>query len=153
MRERPQQLGRKDPVLANFRPDKFSQPSPAAKARAKRAAREGNSEDHLALLRQLPCVCCERKSEDCHHLKSLDAAKHRGVGLRAPDMFALGICRMHHNEIERLGSRREFAWFQDNFGIHPHALAEALWRSTGNLQAMSRILLAHKLEATRKLLG
>ena len=63
----PQQLS-KPHVYGNFK-------SRGPKARRRNSerfkSRPGMSEDHLALIRQLPCCVCSRQSpSDPHHLKS-----------------------------------------------------------------------------------
>lgn len=143
--------------LANFRPDKFSAMATAQKWRKDRARdkRPGMSPEHLALVRQLPCTCCylDRHTE-CHHLKSGPAFKERGIGLKATDRWVLPLCGPygHHHELEQFGSRREFDWFWSNFGINPHALANALWHASGDLTRLNRVLLAHKLAGSKELL-
>lgn len=119
-----------------------------------RFEREGMSDKHLALIRQLPCTCCPSTRQiEAHHLKSLAAGKERGTGLKATDRWAVPLCKwQHHADIERLGSRREVEWFAQ-FGIDPHALATALWNATGNLDKMRKVLAAHKEHAAGKVSG
>lgn len=154
MSDWPQDLNASRRVLGNFRPDRFAKnagPAPWAK---RREILEGNSNAHLALIRMLPCSVCEvAKGVHAHHLRSLQAAKERGVGRKASDRWAVSLCRAHHEDIHRYGSRREPEWFMDGFEINPHALANALWNNTGDISRLSRVLLAHKLEASRALIG
>lgn len=114
-----------------------------------RKEREGMSDRHLALIRQLSCTLCPSPIVDVHHLKSLAAAKERGIGLKATDQWSVPLCRLHHSDVERIGSRKEPAWFAE-YGIDPHELAYCLWRATGHLGRMRRVLLAHQLQASAK---
>lgn len=141
-------------VYGNFRNQSRYFPSKAAKARAKRATREGNSDAHLNLIRMLPCTVCERRHGiHAHHLQSGLAAKERGVGMKASDRWAVSLCGEHHADLHRYGSRREVGWFAEFGFISPHALADAYWHSTGDFNRLNRILLAHKLAASRELVS
>jgi hypothetical protein len=116
----------------------------AAKNRPKAAERrEGNSKAHLALIRQLPC-CLTGKfgPSDPHHL--LEGLAHeRGVGRKATDRWALPVCRAKHDELHRVGSRQEHAWFRKHGIADPLEFAAALWRVTGDLDRMLRVWEAH----------
>lgn len=82
-------------------------------------------------------------------MKSNAAAKERSVGVKSTDKWAVPLCKwQHHADVERLGSRREVEWF-DQYGIDPHDLANALWKSTGSLERMLKVLVAHKQQAIR----
>lgn len=125
-------------VYGNFRPPRI--PNPRKKERA-RDKRPGMSPEHLALIRQLPCCVTGLSLPviDPHHLKS---AGERGAGLKATDRWCVPLCRQKHDEVERIGSRREVAWFHAH-GIDPLALAAALWSATGNLDRMRKIVMTH----------
>lgn len=133
----------REKVYGNFRVRPGKQP----KEPSWREERPGNSEPHLALIRQMPCcVCLVMRPEaivDPHHLQSGEAGKERGVGMRATDKWALPLCRIHHDMLHRLGSRKEKGFFFDS-GIDPYDLAVALWNSTGDLERMVKILIAHR---------
>ena len=109
--------------------------------------REGNSAEHLAIIRLLPCCvpgCSHPAPNDPHHLKSEGAKKERSVGRRATDRFAVPLCRLHHDSLERLPSTKEIEQFLD-WGIEDiHALAEALWNAPKTVDAKTRIVWAHK---------
>lgn len=129
--------------LANFRirPSKLpAKPSAVSE-------REGNSPPHLTLVRQMPCCICLRSRPlvvvDPHHLRGDEAARERGVGMRATDKWAVPLCRDEHDALHRLSSRREKQWFYDG-GIDPYDLAVALWVSTGDLERMVNILLTQR---------
>lgn len=105
--------------------------------------REGNSKRHLALIRQLSCCVTGRRGPcDPHHLKE-GLAHERGIGRKATDRWAVPLCRDKHDEVERIGSRNEWAWFRKHGIEDPLELAAALWRNTGDLERMRRVLEAH----------
>ena len=137
-------------LLNNLRPlisERFSRPrrQPAS------ARRPGMSPQHLIHIRMLPCtVCYERQGIQAHHLKSGPARSERGVGRKATDRLALPLCFLHHADLERYGSRREFEWF-DAFGIDPYDLCVGLWNRRGNPDNMAAVLEAHKRDAIRTL--
>jgi hypothetical protein len=153
MSDWPQEV-RKVIRLANFRPDFKTDRPRRERARDRRA---GMSSSHLARIRQLQCtVCYERRNLDAHHLKSGPARSERGIGLKATDRWAIPLCRIHHDEVERLGSRREPGYF-DDYGIEPHCLADALWRQSSDrdheksIDNMLAVLHRHQIQAIAKL--
>jgi hypothetical protein len=127
-------------TLGNFRKPlrerKAKKPSAAAK-------RPGNSPAHLMLIRLLPCCVTGRPGpNDPHHLKDR-LAHERGVGRRATDRWAVPLWRVKHDELEKLGSRRERTWFREHGIEDPIELANALWHATGDLDRMKKVLAAH----------
>lgn len=128
--------------LANFKPSR-SERLKAKRNRDPRADREGNSEAHLAAIRKLPCCIpgCNKVGCDPHHLKA--GTGERGMALRSSDRFTVPLCRPHHDEVERISSRGEPAWFAKH-GIDPINLAGALWAASPDAAAMTKIVLAHK---------
>jgi hypothetical protein len=110
--------------------------------------REGNCKKHLALIRQLPCAATGRRGpNDPHHLKE-GLVYERGIGRKATDRWAVPLCRAKHEEVERIGSRNEQAWFRKHGIEDSLELAAALWRNTGDLDRMERVLRAHMNGAT-----
>lgn len=112
------------------------------KNRDKRADREGNSAEHLTLIRKLPCATCPTTpAGQAHHLKTTG---RRGMGLRSPDQDALPACpECHMNGVERAGSKNELSWYAKR-GIDALDLAAALWNATGDLPKMVKIVIEHK---------
>lgn len=153
-RERAQDLNINRRVLGNFR--KTPAEKHAMKApKSWRAKRTGMSPEHLERIRQLGCaVCPENRNIEAHHLKSDAAKRERGVSLKATDRWAVPLCgRVHHPEIERLGSRREVEWFLSH-GVDCHALAQALWNASEHGVAhMRRVREAHSQAAILHLTG
>ena len=146
---------RKPVVLNNQRPgalDPYRKPDKSAW----RMARPGNDQHYLAALRDLGCIlgCADGLFViDVHHLKSAAAARHRGVMLRAPDQFATPVCRMHHEEIERLPGHKEIEYFQAR-GVTVHLYARQSWRSWQTFrdpQRLQNLFTVYQQEAIRRL--
>ena len=136
----------------NFKPDRFAESAGRQPWANRREKREGNSNRHLFLVKSLPCLICGVVGpSDPHHLRHDLAAKERGVGQKATDRWTLPLCRNCHGDVHALGSRREREWFEDH-GYQALALADALWVNSGDLSRLHRVLLAHKLAASRELL-
>ena len=131
---------RREQLLGNFRPTvrerNQKQPSAASK-------RPGMSPEHLALVRQLPCCVSGKPApNDPHHLKA-GLSHERGTGRKATDRWVVPLSRFKHDELERLGTHRETAWFQQHGIDDPLELANALWQATGDLARMRRVLASH----------
>ena len=142
MTDRSQEI-RRERLLDNQRPslkDRMKK-KPSAQER-----REGNSAKHLACIRQMPCAACLTVNlrNDPHHLKSLAAGHERGVGMKATDKWVVPLCRSCHESVERAGTRNEVSWFKDRKIAEPHELALALFKASGKLGLMVRILMAHR---------
>lgn len=128
-------------VIGNFRPSisERVKKKPSAQER-----REGNSEKHKLLIRLLPCCASgKRAPSDPHHLLSGPAGKERGVGMKATDRWLVPLSREKHDELHRLGARREQAWFAEHGIADVYELANALWHATGDLKLMEKVLRAH----------
>lgn len=124
-------------VLGNFK----QLPGKIRARKSPRERREGMSREHLELIRKLPCCITGRvPGGEVHHLKS--ETKERGMGLRSTDKWGIPMSHAAHMEVEAVGTRNEKAWFLAR-GIDPHELARSLWASTGNLDRMRRVLMAH----------
>lgn len=106
--------------------------------------REGNCKKHLALIRKLPCCVTGLPGpSDPHHLRE-GLAHERGIGRKATDRWAVPLCRQLHDEAHRVGSRQEREWFRKRGIDDPLELAAALWRTTGDLERMRRVVEAHR---------
>jgi hypothetical protein len=140
MTDRPGQVPR-EYVLNNQRP---SLKERSKKHVSSQERREGNSKAHLELVRQLPsCVSGVAGPCDPHHLRSGPAAAERGVQMKATDRWVVPITRFEHDELHRLSSRIEEAWFRERGVADVVELANALWVNTGDLDRMLRVLQAH----------
>lgn len=116
-----------------------------AKAKKEPAAkkRPGMSEKHLSFIRRLPCCASGAAApSDPHHLKQY-LSSERGVGRKSTDRWTVPLSRKMHEELERLGSRREWEWFKAHGIEDPLDLANALWHVSGNLEQMRKVLEAH----------
>lgn len=124
-------------------------PSPEERMKAKRAKttfreeRPGMSPEHLALVRKLPCcVCLRTPCGEAHHLKDTPD-KERGMSLRSSDKWAVPLCNEHHiHGVELAGTRNELKWLRDR-GVEALSLAQALWKATGDLPKMTKIVIAN----------
>jgi hypothetical protein len=140
MSDRPQEI-RPPKVYGNFRP---SLKDRARKKPSAQERREGNSKDHLELVRQLPsCVSGVAGHCDPHHLRSGPAAQERGVGMKATDRWVVPLMRIEHDELHRISSKLEAEWFRERGVADVVELANALWLGTGDIERMRKILQAH----------
>lgn len=130
---------RKNRVFGNFKKS-------IAKRKAKpdkKKSRPGNSQDHLALVRQLPCLkCLELPCGEVHHLKF--GTGERGMGQRSTDRWGVPLCHEHHMEVERAGTKNETKWFA-HIGVDALDFANNLWHATGSLPRMLAVFKAHRL--------
>lgn len=132
---------KRDVVIGNFRKPRALQEK---RKSTLRQSRPGMSEEHLALIRQLPCCICGRQpAGTVHHLKQVPG-RERGMTLRSTDRWGVPMCMTDHEAVERIGSKKEEKWFFDNGGFNAAELALALWAATGDLGRMLKVLLAHK---------
>ena len=99
------------------------------------------SPSHLALIRQLPSCLSWRTPCDPHHLRVLG---ERGIGLRATDRWAVPLTRDEHDDVHRVGSRKEEDWFLAR-NLDIYSLANGLWQQTGDLARMLRVMEAHRV--------
>jgi hypothetical protein len=148
----PQEI-RPNRMLGNFRDiDRVKAP----KTNAWRKRRDGNDPKYLDAIRSLGCIlgCCDPGVRtEAHHLKGGEAAKHRGVFLKAPDKFAVPLCVLHHNEIERLSSMREEEFFAAR-SVSVHLFAKQAWRSWetfGDVKKLEGLFVVHQQQAIQKL--
>lgn len=88
------QLARKTPLSAR---------KPMQKRRRKQSAAQKESRfrspAYLAWVKSQPCVYCAQPADDPHHVIGLWQLS--GMGLTAPDNFAVGLCRPHHDLVHR----------------------------------------------------
>lgn len=105
--------------------------------------RPGMSEAHCAAIRKCPCAACLRiPAGEIHHLKH--GTKTRGMGLRSTDRFGVPLCRSHHEEIERAGTKNETSKFK-SWGIDDVLdLTAGLWAVSPDVPQMTKVLIANK---------
>ena len=79
---------------------------------------------HLEFVASQPCLLCERRPSDAHHLRF---AQPSALGRRVSDEFTVPLCRSHHRALHRRGNEPE--WWKEN-GIDPVGIAQKLWERT-----------------------
>jgi hypothetical protein len=57
--------------------------------------------DHVRYVAKQPCLICERKPADAHHLRF---AQLQALGRKVSDEFTVPLCRGHHREVHRCGN-------------------------------------------------
>jgi ERF superfamily len=57
--------------------------------------------DHVRFVTKLPCLICDRKPADPHHLRFV---QHRALGRKVSDEFTVTLCRGYHREVHRSGN-------------------------------------------------
>ena len=92
---------------------------------------------HLEFVASQPCLLCERRPSDAHHLRF---AQPSALGRRVSDEFTVPLCRSHHRALHRRGNEPE--WWKEN-GIDPVGIAQKLWERTrlGNISANRVVVL------------
>jgi hypothetical protein len=83
--------------------------------------RRARDRDHVRFVAQHPCLICERRPADAHHLRFVQSW---ALGRKVSDEFTVPLCRGHHREVHRYGD--EAAWW-GNTGIDPIVAARSLW--------------------------
>jgi hypothetical protein len=58
------------------------------------------SDAYLTWVRQRPCAFCGQPAGDAHHVIGLGWGLS-GMGLTAPDSYAMPLCRHHHAEVHQ----------------------------------------------------
>ena len=86
--------------------------------------RPGDSAQHLALVRKLPCCVpgCGSQGEP-HHLLRIGGLP-KGAGRKNEDRWVVPVCRKHHDAAHAAGN--DEAWFAGQ-GVQARDLANALW--------------------------
>ncbi len=94
--------------------------------------------DHLAFIRQLPCVICGKVPSQAAHVRFADARYGKQVGMqeKPDDKFTTPLCDVHHRSQHSI---REIGFWED-IGIDPHALALALHSVSGDLERGRKII-------------
>src|SRR5215469_9157846 len=92
------------------------------------------SRQHLAFVRQLPCVVCGKAapSEAAHVRSGLDGA----AGLKPSDRYSLSLCSDCHALQHQFGELT----FWSTVRIDPFNVAFRLWTISGDLKAGERIV-------------
>lgn len=112
---------------------------PKAKGKLRTKKRPGDSREHLRLVALLPSIISGKPGpSDPHHPMRLDGPDNkRGMGMKNEDRWALPFTREEHDLLHRQKDDLEYL---ASLGIDGKGVAEALWRVTGDLEAMLRVV-------------
>ncbi|WP_193127169.1 DUF968 domain-containing protein [Enterobacter hormaechei] len=77
--------------------------------------------EYLDWVKTQPCECCQQQSDDPHHLIGWGQG---GMATKAHDIFAIPLCRKHHNELHN--DRRAF---ERKYGSQPEMIIKVLDRA------------------------
>lgn len=110
-----------------------------------RAPRQ-HDEQHLAFIRQLPCLTCGNDIEtQAAHIRFADEKadkRYCGKQEKPDDIWALPLCGTCHGRQHHVGER---AFWNAN-DIDPIKVAAMLALNTGDHEAGCRIVLANRIE-------
>ena len=106
------------------------------------APRRYRNKEHLRYVTLQPCLLCDRKPSDAHHLRFVQP---RALGRKASDEFAVPLCRIHHREAHRASNER--AWWKAA-GIDPLKIARKLWNDTRANKSQDRSNLSSEAART-----
>jgi hypothetical protein len=76
---------------------------------------------HLKFVSSQPCLLCDRRPSDAHHIRFAQAS---ALGRRVSDEFTVPLCRLHHRSLHRRGD--EAAWWGEH-KLDPVTIARRLW--------------------------
>ena len=80
--------------------------------------------DHLRYVALQPCIVCDRKPAQAHHLKF---SQQTAMGRKVSDEFTVPLCATHHRDLHRGGN--ETLWW-DVKKIDPLSAATELWNES-----------------------
>lgn len=66
------------------------------------------------------------------------------MGRKSGDEWTVPLCRPCHTNVHLVGTKKEPGWFY-GYGVECAELADALWKVSGNLYEMKRVLLKFAL--------
>jgi hypothetical protein len=119
-------------------------PPPRRRSLATRPIRL-RDKDHRKFVAHQPCLICGRTPVDPHHLRF---AQPRALGRKVSDEFTVPVCRMHHQELHRVGD--EATWWRAA-AIDPLPVALSLWRRSRGSPEASPIVESSQVETAAKL--
>lgn len=112
-------------------------------SKGKRKPRE-KAEEHLRLIRRLPCLACgTRRDVHAAHLRAAAprfGKRETGMQEKPSDRWTLPLCERHHISDPDAQHRTEELEFWNRLGIDPFVTAMALWGATGDEDAMEQIV-------------
>ena len=90
--------------------------------------------NHLAFVRQLPCVVCGKAApSEAAHVRS---GSDGGAGIKPSDHYSLALCTGCHALQHEFGELR----FRSTLRIDPLNVALRLWTVSGDIKAGERIV-------------
>lgn len=84
--------------------------------------------DHLRFVASQPCLLCQRRPCDAHHLRF---AQPRAMGRKVSDEYTVPLCRTHHRQVHRVGNEAEW-WTAIDPDMDPLEVAKGLWEQSRN---------------------
>lgn len=103
-------------------------------ARAKPNPNRRRRGQHLAFVRQLPCVACGKAApSEAAHVRS---GSDGGVGIKPSDRYSVSLCTSCHELQHQFGELR----FWSVLRIDPLNVALRLWTVSGDLEAGERVI-------------
>ena len=107
---------------------------PRTVARRKPATNFRRRAQHLAFVRQLPCVACGKAApSDAAHVRT---GTDGGVGMKPGDRYAVPLCTACHEKQHRVGELT----FWSALRFDPLNVALRLWTVSADLEAGERIV-------------
>ena len=107
---------------------------PRTVARRKPATNFRRRAQHLAFVRQLPCVACGKAApSDAAHVRT---GTDGGVGMKPADRYAVPLCTACHAKQHRVGELT----FWSALRFDPLNVALRLWTVSADLEAGERIV-------------
>ena len=86
---------------------------------------------HLRFVASQPCLICNRRPCDPHHLKF---AQTQALGRKVSDEFTVPLCRTHHRQLHRIGKELKW-WATMNSNLDPLEIAKGLWQQSRTMQS------------------
>jgi hypothetical protein len=62
-------------------------------------AKAFRNDKYLRWVKHQPCIICGCPSDDAHHITG--TGNLSGMGMKAPDIYTMPVCRPHHTEIHQ----------------------------------------------------
>ncbi len=86
--------------------------------------RRVRDKDHLKFVAQQPCLVCDRRPSQAHHIRF---AQLRALSMKPSDEWVVPLCVIHHRVLHEAGD--EEGWWTGQ-KVDPIVEAERLWRET-----------------------
>ena len=87
--------------------------------------------EHLKRVAELPCVVCNRQPSHAHHVKF---AQRRGLSQKVSDEFVVPLCALHHGDLHRPTTERDW-WARQ--ALDPLPIAAELWAERDATRSVS----------------